>query len=321
LVQDFLLFEGNAQTLRIVAKLQVLADFQGLNLTFGTLSALCKYTASSVEVGKSDDHAKSKTGYFTSEKDRVQIIREKTGTGDARNPITFLVEAADDIVYSVADIEDGVKKRILSWHELNHLLGNGPKASAAASTVQAVLANKKAILNPNRNPDLLPDDIHCAAFRTAAISILVKAAADVFQQNYGDIMSGTFTGEERGELVGMGTAAPFIKLLKSIGRTKIYCTHSNLKLELLGRKVIKDLLTLFWEGAAELNPDSSIIPKNFTGKLQALLSDSYRKVFSHFAKEGVDLPIAYHRFQLVTDYVCGMTDSFAKRLHSELTNG
>src|SRR5947209_12013932 len=36
LVRDFLLFEGNAQTLRIVAKLQVLADFQGLNLTFGT---------------------------------------------------------------------------------------------------------------------------------------------------------------------------------------------------------------------------------------------------------------------------------------------
>ncbi len=63
LVKDFLLFEGNAQTLRIVAKLQILADFHGLNLTFGTLSALCKYTASSVEAGKSNDHAKSKTGY------------------------------------------------------------------------------------------------------------------------------------------------------------------------------------------------------------------------------------------------------------------
>jgi dGTPase len=70
-----------------------------------------------------------------------------------------------------------------------------------------------------------------------------------------------------------------------------------------------------------LEPDKPIKPKKFTGKLQALLSDSYRKVFTHFTKERADLPVAYHRFQLVTDYVCGMTDSFAKRLHSELTNG
>src|SRR5690606_39038475 len=39
LINDFLLFEGNAQSLRLVSKLQVLADFNGLNLSSGTLSA------------------------------------------------------------------------------------------------------------------------------------------------------------------------------------------------------------------------------------------------------------------------------------------
>src|SRR5439155_6331198 len=39
LAKDFLLFEGNAQTLRLVSKLQVLADYNGLNFTYGTLSA------------------------------------------------------------------------------------------------------------------------------------------------------------------------------------------------------------------------------------------------------------------------------------------
>ena len=321
LVQDFLLFEGNAQTLRIVSKLQVLADFEGLNLTFGTLSALCKYTASSVEAGKGEDHAKSKTGYFTSEKDRVQKIREKTGTGDARNPITYLVEAADDIVYSVADIEDGVKKRILSWNELKELLHTGKEATSAAAIVKAVLDGQQAILAPSPNPEELPDDVRCAAFRTAAIGVLVRSAADMFRSNYGAIMSGTFFGKGEGELVGTGPTAPFVELLKFIGRTKIYCTHSNLKLELLGRKVIKDLLTLFWEGASDFEPGKAPKAKKFAGKLQALLSEAYRKVFNHFAKERADLPIAYHRFQLVTDHVCGMTDSFAKRLHSELTNG
>jgi dGTPase len=346
LVRDFLRFEGNAQTLRIVAKLQVLADFHGLNLTYGTLSALCKYTASSLEAlayEKAEDeldgientygagskqfseaaakldHAKSKTGYFTSESNLVQTIREKNKTENARNPITFLVEAADDIVYSVADIEDGVKKRILSWCELSQLLQKGPEATAA--TVETILKRQEAILAPSPNPKDLPDDVRCAAFRTASIGVLVEAAADTFKKNYEEIMAGKFAGKGKGELVGMGPTAPFVELLKLIGRTKIYCTHSNLKLELLGRKVIKDLLCMFWEGAREFEPDKLIKPKKFPGKLQALLSDAYRKVFAHFAKERADLPIEYHRFQLVTDYVCGMTDSFAKRLHSELTNG
>jgi dGTPase len=349
LVQDFLQFEGNAQTLRIVAKLQVLADFHGLNLTYGTLSALCKYTASSSEskaykkaeddledikklhgeaseqfgkAKKSMDHSKSKPGYFTSEASLIESIRSKTGTGNARNPITFLVEAADDIVYSVADIEDGVKKGILTWDDLeSELLYSSQldeqKKRDVRDVVRLVLEGKKKILAPSHSPDDLEGDIHAAAFRTASIGVLVRAAAAAFQMNYEEIMAGQF----KGELVTAGPTEPYVELLKLIGRTRIYGTHSNLKLELLGRKVIHDLMTLFWEGAGVLPPDGTVKPKKFPGKLQALLSDAYRKVFQHFVKEQSNLPIDYHRLQLVTDYICGMTDSFAKRLHSELTNG
>jgi dGTPase len=234
-----------------------------------------------------------------------------------RNPITFLVEAADDIVYSVADIEDGVKKRILSWIQLQQLLEHSSGAASAANTVRTVLNGKAEILKPNPKPDELPDDIHAAAFRTASIGVLVSAASVAFQQHYMDIMDGQF----KGELVTIGPTGSFVELLKTIGRTRIYGTHSNLKLELLGRKVIQDLMNLFWEGARELPSDCTIKPKKFTGKLQALLSDAYRKVFQHSATLSTSLPLNYHRLQLVTDYVCGMTDSFAKRLHAELTNG
>lgn len=317
LIQDFMQFEGNAQTLRIVGKLQILADFKGLNLTYGTLSALCKYTASSLEAGQGDDHAKAKPGYFASEAGFISEIREKAGTGDARNPITFLVEAADDIVYSVADIEDGVKKHILSWSELKHLLEHVPNAAAAARTVKDVLEGKARILAPSKSPSELPDDVHAAAFRTASVGVLVKAASAAFQQHYDAIMAGAF----KGELVTEGPTAPYVELLKTIGRTRIYSTHSNLKLELLGRRVIQDLMTLFWEGASVLRPDGVIKPKKFPGKLQSLLSDAYRKVFQHSVQEQAGLPLDYHRLQLVTDHVCGMTDSFAKRLHAELCNG
>ena len=142
LVHDFLLFEGNGETLRLVAELQILADDNGLNLTFGTLSAACKYVAPSHQLVRKGDQAKKKPGYFASENDLVRRVRDETGTGDARNPITYLVEAADDIVYSVADIEDGIKKRILSWHDLEAELTIGAKDFRAESVLDRVLENE-----------------------------------------------------------------------------------------------------------------------------------------------------------------------------------
>lgn len=109
--KDFLNFEGNAQTQRLLSRLQVLADDYGLNLTCGTLSASCKYVAASNAIDSSIQ-AKKKHGYFASENDLMSKLRDEVGTADARNPITFLVEAADDIVYSTVDLEDGVKKRM-----------------------------------------------------------------------------------------------------------------------------------------------------------------------------------------------------------------
>src|ERR1700721_2944437 len=43
LAQDFLQFDGNAQMMRLAGRLQVLSKHNGLNLTFATLSAACKY--------------------------------------------------------------------------------------------------------------------------------------------------------------------------------------------------------------------------------------------------------------------------------------
>jgi dGTPase len=81
-------------------------------------------------------------------------------------------------------------------------------------------------------------------------------------------------------------------------------------------------MDIFWEGAKVL-PIDGRLPKmtTFPGKVCALLSENYRRVFCNSVKTMPELPEQYHRFQLVTDYVCGMTDTFAKRLHAELMNG
>ena len=76
---DFLNFEGNAQTIRLISKLQMLGDFSGLNLTAGTLAAARKYLASSDEIKKNDNQGFKKLGFFQSERDLLKNIEEATG--------------------------------------------------------------------------------------------------------------------------------------------------------------------------------------------------------------------------------------------------
>ena len=119
LIQDFLNFEGNAQTLRLVTKLQLLNDNYGLNLTFGALSALMKYVVPAHRMAATNSPeakkfpATKKCGYFQSEAAVVKDIQAHTGTGERRNPLTYIMEACDDIAYTVLDAEDAAKKGLV----------------------------------------------------------------------------------------------------------------------------------------------------------------------------------------------------------------
>jgi dGTPase len=313
-MQDFLRFEGNAQSLRLVATLQVLADRTGLNLTFGTLSALRKYVVPSDKANKdSSNRAWRKPGYFASENGIVDAIKNETGTGDARNPICFLVEAADDIVYLAADVEDAVKKGILRWNDVE------AKLDLKSDSILRAIQGKERILKAGRTevPKDLDDDAHAAAFRTAAIGVMTEAVTDMFKKLYQAIMD----GKHEGDLLDESEAKELAACLRTIGQTCVYPTRTTLTLELMGRHVIHDLMDIFWEGARALPIGGEPKTSKFEGKAAALISANYRRIFRDFATEKKDLPEIYHRFQLVTDYICGMTDSFAKRLHSELFNG
>lgn len=311
--QDFLNFDGNAQTLRLVTKLQVLADFNGLNLTFGTLSAACKYIASSKTLNENKYHEYSKLGYFSSEKDIIDQIRDKTGIKNSRNPISFLVEASDDIVYSVVDIEDGIKKGILNWEKLKIELNTRILPEGKDSLDEAFKIAKRIIDSGGGVVENISDEIHASAFRTAYIAVLINAVVEEFKKQYDLIMAGDY----HNELVKMCSASNLLQVCKDIGREIIYCSPETLELELMGRYVIKDLLNLFWEGAKCYN-GNAIRTNTFEGKIIALMSDNYKLVFRNYLNLDI---ITYSQLQLVTDQVCGMTDTFSRDLHRKLTNG
>jgi dGTPase len=152
------------------------------------------------------------------------------------------------------------------------------------------------------------------AFRIYAISILVPSVVKAFEAQYDQIIAGLY----HGELVKDCSAKSLVKACKNIGKQHIYCSGETLRLEVMGREIIHDLMDLFWEGASRTaNHEKN---KDFPFKIFSLMSDNYRTVYREASKTK-ELPEEYYRMQLVTDYICGMTDTFACTLHQQLKNG
>lgn len=323
LQRDLINFEGNAQTLRLLTKLQILSDRKGLNLTCATLSAAIKYTANSLDIPDKKDGAsppnkptsqsKKKLGFFTSEEPVVQEVREKTGTGEARNPITFLVEASDDMVYSVVNVEDAIKKGVISWRDVRDILHDTRDKYGRKLYNDCVVKAEKRISAadiPIRGRSW--DEAVSQYFRTLVIVHAQAAVREVFFRNYEGIMSGSYDKE----ILYDSALGPLYKVLKQeIGGKRIYTAKGTLRLETLGRNVIYFLLDTFW--GCEHSQDT----KTFPQKLYHLLSQNYRTVFENPTKDDLKLPTEYRKALLVTDYICGMTDTFALNFRRELQHG
>ena len=236
-------------------------------------------------------------------------------------------------VYAVVDVEDGVKKGVVSWGEPTDRLNNQAVHSrgVAAGQVRAILCENEAAittglledtagkaekeidgcgLNP---PGQARDEAIVQFFRTLVIGKAVSAVVDTFLRNYDDIMAGKYHGEL---LEDSRPIAGLYRVLKQeVGRKHVYPAKGNLRLELLGRNIIRDLMDLFYCADPETKPTK------FPGKAFHLLSQNYRTVFRNPEGSENQLPNEYRRLQLITDYLCGMTDSFAANLHRELFNG
>jgi dGTPase len=309
--QDFLRFEGNAQTIRIVTNTHLLGDDHGLNLTSATTCAAFKYIGSSLSKSTLG-HQYSKPGYFASEEHIVELIEKKTARSGKRHPVTYLIEAADDIVYSVVDLEDGVKKGLLRWETIE--TGLRDKSSFS----KTVIEKAKTQLSGVDARSALWNEEMAQAFRVNAISLMVRSAVKVFDLRYKEIMSGSYTGE----LITDSDceAKSFVEGCKSLLRKNVFTSPEVLKLEMRGKQVIHDLMQLFWCGIKESIENGPCTPKTYGGKAYLLLSSSYRDLFERRCRTKGEDPY-YAGLQLLTDYVCNMTDAFACRLHSELFNG
>lgn len=318
---DFRKFEGNAQTLRVVTQLQVLRDDLGLNLTVGTLAALMKYTVGSDQVENDKQApAKKKVGYFVSEADVAAEIFARTGLASGlRHPLAYVMEACDDVAYSVIDAEDSVKKQLVSFPDLMSWLADCNDDELTKWVASRSLADNEEHRKANLSSAEL-NDVSMQKFRVYAIHGMISAAVVTFEENYSSIMSGAFAGD----LMTRSKAARFCEALKKFDLAHGYKNRGVLEVELIGFNAIHDLMDMLWRGIVDRADFADVGSRRndpFSAYAYGRISENYRRVFERTVparRPGEALPIRYRELLLLTDMVSGMTDSFALALCEEL---
>ena len=288
--EDLVNFEGNAQGFRILNKKQF-----GLRLTYATLGAFTKYPCPSLFPDR-DKKKKSqkKFGYFQSEADAFKDVAEKLGLISAsnnvwcRHPLAFLVEAADDICYSIIDLEDGCRMGLVSFNETVDLIAPilGTKLDRQKLSTSAGLNEKLGVL------------------RAMTIGELIDASTEVFLDNEKGILDGTFDHA----LTDLCKYKEALGVINKVSVEKIYRTHTVVEIEASGHEVLPGLLHEFVTAGVELsNPNASKKNKN----LALLFPEEIRFAII----ENTD---QYSVLRNVIDFISGLTDRHALSLYRKI---
>lgn len=283
--RDFFNYDGNAQGLRVLTKLQILNDRYGLNLTYATLGSYLKYPNHD-EINKkrkpSDDKKttlpieSSKHGVFHSELDFFNLIVEECGLKVdgkiLRHPLCYLMEAADSIAYLIMDMEDGFNKKLFSIEYIQKLFEN-----RTDNTSKYIVDICKDVLNS--------DNSKIVAIRIALIDYFVELAFEIFIDKLDEIEVGKFSAEliEQDEL-------KIYSILKTISG-KIFQSREINHLETTGYAVFKGLLDyytlfLFHESKDFRRRAKSLISKSV---IDTAIEDSLLEICHNYStnfKEG-----------------------------------
>lgn len=317
--EDFYNFEGNTQALRLVTKLHYLVDTNGMNLTKALLGTIIKYPGSSLEI-KSTKHIRhKKMGYFYGDKEIFDNIQESLGTNGNRHPLAFVLEAADDIAYKTADIEDAVKKGCITYHQLlEELQQYGEKILDADQKMEYQRIVQYLVEKYTKAQKRELQQAEMNAVQNWCVSVqgcMIRDASECFIRNYKSIMDGTYGANGEDLFSGM-PGSYMMDALGDIAYHYAFQSRPILKLEIAAQSIFDFLLERFVDAVIYYDTDQKL--NAVQSKMISLLSDNYKAIYHHFAEGKSEAEKLYLRLLLVTDTVCGMTDSYAKRLYQEL---
>lgn len=290
---DLTHFEGNANGLRILSRHG--QEKGGLRLSYATLGAFIKYPKTSLPVKPTTHVADKKFGVFQSEKDFFEDLASELGLNEnqrkpksfGRHPLAYLVEAADDICYTLIDFEDGIN---LGWipeeYSLEYLI----------KLVAGQIDKKKY-----NNLRYLEERV--AYLRAISINTLIQESVKIFMENEDAILDGTFEYSLLDKSIFKAQMNDIINL--SI--QKIYQSREVLEKEVGGFKIINDLLAVFVQSIVHQMEDKlshydKIVLKNLPEKISCYNGSTL-----------------YDRLLDTCGYIAMLTDSQAILLHRKIS--
>jgi len=235
--QDFCDFEGNANGFKILTESRE-GRKGGLRLSYATLGAFMKYPKASLPKKPTMHIADKKYGFFQSEVDTFSAvaeelglaIRDKANQSYARHPLAYLVEAADDICYTIIDFEDGIN------------LGLIEEEYALEYLIKLV----KNTINTKKYNALKTTQDRVSYLRALAVGTLIEEAVQIFMDNEDRILSGEF---DRGLLDVCSYQAQISDII-DISIKNVYESSEVINKEIAGYKVLDGLLNVLVKVAA-----------------------------------------------------------------------
>jgi len=225
--RDFEYFDGNPQGLRTIMHLHNERDKNGLNLTYQTLLACIKYPT----LSDNNDVSNKKLGYFaTEEEDIGEAYKYLSIEMHKRYPLSYIVEAADDIAYTLSDIGDGIEKRMITISEFYEAFH------------EHWGVNYKGI-----SPPLIGDiekkennDIYFFQLSIELTRAMMESATTSYIEKHDEVFNGTAS-----DLFKNTEYKAVIKTINKVARTRLYQSHAAERIELSGYAIITGLLNHF----------------------------------------------------------------------------
>lgn len=292
--QDLCDFEGNANGFKLLTEDRKGVD-GSLRLSYATLGAFMKYPKQSLPKKPTSHIADKKYGIFQSQKEAFTDVANELGLkqygeGDdiryARYPLTFLVEAADDICYTIIDFEDGINLGLIQEERALEFLINLVKDN----------------INREKYASLQYREDRLSYLRALSINTLIQDAARVFLENEEAIRAGEFS-------VGLMEKSKYkaqIDDIIKISVDKIYKSSEVIEKEITGYHVLQHLLDTFIT-AVENHHNGSI--SNYDRLILKVLPENVDYETNHL----------YNRLMNITNYISRLSDSKAVILFNKLT--
>ena len=311
LYEDFLNYDGNVQGLRVILRSHPASQAQGMNLVKSLIHSMIKYPYDSQTAKANGDN---KFGYNYAEKDLFEKVIQETQSDNPRHVVTYILEAADDIAYRTADIEDALNKKVITVFDIRQYLRTYLDLEnkydlriyeSFMAFFDAAIADDSVALELVR---LWLHDVRI---------LLMKHVAHQFAEDFNEIISGTVQDYE---LTEHCYGKNFFLFATKLTQEKIYDNNLVLDLEVAAKACMYDLLDLFVDAMIPydanikvVNTDGQVVelkPTYYQTKLIKLIPKEYLHVYES-EKTSDEHYNLYLRILCVLDYVSSMTDRFA----------